>query len=172
MLSHIWLFAIQYTVACQAPLSMGFPRQEYRSGLLFPTLGYLPDQGSNPCLLHFLHWDVDSLPLCHPGRPMNYIYTSVIKYKGVKAAFLVESVFVADSLKVKAKLLSRVQLFGTPWTVACQAPPSMRFSRQECWSGLPFPSPGDLPNPGIKPRSPHCRQTLYHLSHQGLLVDW
>ena len=42
----------------------------------------------------------------------------------------------------------------TPWTVAHQAPPSMGFSRQEYWSGLPFPSPGDLPNPGIKPRSP------------------
>ena len=41
-----------------------------------------------------------------------------------------------------------------PWTVACQAPLSMGFSRQEYWSGLPFPSPGDLPNPGIKPRSP------------------
>ena len=41
-----------------------------------------------------------------------------------------------------------------PWTVAHQAPPSMGFSRQEYWSGLPFPSPGDLPNPGIKPRSP------------------
>ena len=41
-----------------------------------------------------------------------------------------------------------------PWTVAHQAPPSMGFSRQECWSGLPFPSPGDLPNPGIEPRSP------------------
>ena len=42
----------------------------------------------------------------------------------------------------------------TPWTVAHQAPPSMVFSRQEYWSGLPFPSPGDLPDPGIKPRSP------------------
>ena len=52
------------------------------------------------------------------------------------------------------KLLSRVQLFATAWTVAYQAPPSMRFSRQECCSGLPFPSPGDLPNPGIEPRSP------------------
>ena len=46
-----------------------------------------------------------------------------------------------------------VQLFLTPWIVAHQAPPSMRFSRQEYWSGLPCPSPGDLPNPGIKPRS-------------------
>ena len=43
---------------------------------------------------------------------------------------------------------------ATPWTVACQVPPSMGFSRQESWSGLPFPSPGDLPDPGIKPGSP------------------
>jgi len=43
---------------------------------------------------------------------------------------------------------------ATPWTVARQVPLSMRFSRQEYWSGLPFPSPGHLPNPGIKPRSP------------------
>ena len=52
------------------------------------------------------------------------------------------------------KMLSRVQLFATPWTVAHQAPPSMEFSRQEYWSGLPFPSPGDLPNPGIEAESP------------------
>ena len=52
------------------------------------------------------------------------------------------------------KSLSCVQLFATPWTVAYQAPPSMGFSRQEYWSGLPFPSPEDLPDPGIEPRSP------------------
>ena len=50
--------------------------------------------------------------------------------------------------------LSRVQLFVSPWTVAHQAPLSMGFSRQEYWSGLPGPPPGDLPNPGIDPRSP------------------
>ena len=54
----------------------------------------------------------------------------------------------------EVKLLSRVRLFATPWTVAYQAPLSMGFSRQEYWSALPFPSPGDLPNPGIEPRSP------------------
>ena len=54
----------------------------------------------------------------------------------------------------EVKLLSCVRLFETPWTVAHQAPPSMGFSRQEYWSGLPFPSPRDLPNPGIKPTSP------------------
>ena len=57
----------------------------------------------------------------------------------------------------KVKLLSRVQLFAAPWTVAYQAPPSIEFSRQEYWSGLPFPSPGELPNPGIKPGSPTLR---------------
>ena len=57
-------------------------------------------------------------------------------------------------VKVKMKSLSCVRLFATPWTVAHQAPLSMGFSRREYWSGLPFPSPGDLPNPGIKPGSP------------------
>ena len=50
-------------------------------------------------------------------------------------------------MKVKVKSLSRVQLFATPWTVAYQVPPSVGCSRQEYWSWLPFPSPGDLPNP-------------------------
>ena len=52
------------------------------------------------------------------------------------------------------KSLSRIRLFATPWTVAYQAPPFMGFSRQECWSELPFPSPGDLSDPGIEPRPP------------------
>ena len=55
---------------------------------------------------------------------------------------------------LKVKSLNRVRLFATPWTVAYQASLSMGFSRQEYWSGLPFPSPGDLPNLGIEPRSP------------------
>ena len=55
---------------------------------------------------------------------------------------------------VRAKSLSHIQLFVTPWTVARQAPLSMGFSRQEYWNGLPFPPPGNLPNPGIKPRFP------------------
>ena len=57
-------------------------------------------------------------------------------------------------LKVKVKSLSHVRLSVTVWTVAHQAPQSMGFSRQEYWSGLPFLSPGDLPDPGIKPRPP------------------
>ena len=91
-----------------------------------PSPGDLPDPGIEPMSLSLLHWQVSSLPLAPPGSP--------------------------NVLKVKS--LSRVRLFATPWTVAYQAPPSMGFSRQEYWSGLPFPSPGNLPHPGIKPRSP------------------
>ena len=52
------------------------------------------------------------------------------------------------------KLLSRIWLSATSWTIAYHTPPSMGCSRQEYWSGLPYPSPGDLPDPGIEPRSP------------------
>ena len=69
------------------------------------------------------------------------------------------------------KTFSHVQLFATPWTIAYQAPPSMGFSRQEYWSGLPFPSAEDLTDPGSNLCLSHCRQTLYCLSHQGSLVD-
>ena len=58
------------------------------------------------------------------------------------------------ALRYSLKSFSHVRLFGTPWTIAYQASPSMGFSRQEYWSGLSFPSPGNLPDPGIKPRSP------------------
>ena len=57
-------------------------------------------------------------------------------------------------VKVRVKSLSRVQLFATPWTIANQVPPFMGFSRQKYHSGLPFPSSGDLPDPGTEPKSP------------------
>ena len=65
------------------------------------------------------------------------------------------------------KSLSCVRFFATPWTVAYQAPPSMGFSRQECWSGLPFPAPGDLPDPGIEPGSPALRADALPSKPQG-----
>ena len=68
-------------------------------------------------------------------------------------------------MKVKVKSLSHVRLFATPWTTAYQAPPSVGFSRQECWSGLPFPSPGDLPNPGIEPRSPALQADVLDIQY-------
>ena len=80
------------------------------------------------------------------------------------------------TIKVKVKLLSHVWLFVTPWNVAYQAPLSMRFSRQVYWSGLPFPSPGDLSNSGIKlcsptlqadalPSEPLVKQFIYTIFH-------
>ena len=74
--------------------------------------------------------------------------------------------------KVKVKSLSRVRLFATPWTVAHQAPPSMGFSRQEYWSGLPFPSPGDLPNPGIEPRGPTLQADALTFEPPGKPLLW
>ena len=66
-------------------------------------------------------------------------------------------IMIMREMQIKTTMrrhLSPIQLFATPWTVAYQAPLSMEFSRQEYWSGLPFPSPWDLPDPGIEPRSP------------------
>ena len=67
--------------------------------------------------------------------------------------FLVLPIALASESEA-AQTCPTVRLFETPWTVAYQAPPSMGFCRQECWSGLPFPSLGDLPDPGIEPGSP------------------
>ena len=97
--------------------------------------------------------------VCHDGSAdglLSQVFASLEKLSAVKS----ESRKNWSKFEVtcpnfcKEKLLSRVWLFVTPWTVAYQAPPSMGFPKQEYWSGLPFPSPGDLPNPGIEPRSP------------------
>ena len=66
---------------------------------------------------------------------------------------------------VCAQLLSPVRLFVTPWTVAHQAPLSVGFPRQEYWSGLPFPSPGDLPHPDTEPAPPALQADSFLLSH-------
>ena len=71
---------------------------------------------------------------------------------------------------IHAQPLSHVQLFATPWTVAHQAPLSMGFPREEHWNGLPFPSPGDLPAPGIEPASPSLQADSLLLSHQGSIL--
>ena len=89
---------------------------------------------AQPNVLTATSWD--TLNQNHPIKPfLNSWPTDIMKWSEVKS-------------------LSHVRLFAAPWTVACQAPPSMGFSRQEYWSGLPFPSPGDLPDPGIEPGSP------------------
>ena len=97
--------------------------------------------------------------LCHfqaqisPSGPKDVVSPFVIP-SGIEQDSLGATwVRACTCLKVKMKLLSHVRLLVTPWTVAYQASPSMRFSRQEYWSGLPLPSPGDLPDPGIEPES-------------------
>ena len=74
--------------------------------------------------------------------------------------------------RVKVKLLSRVQFFVAPYTVAYQAPRSMEFSRQEYWSGLLFPSPWDLPNPGIEPSSPTLQTDSFSSEPPGKPIVW
>ena len=64
-------------------------------------------------------------------------------------------------------MLSHFRLFETPWTVACQAPLSVEFPRQEYWRGLPFPSPGYVPDPGIEPESPALQADSLLLNLQG-----
>ena len=83
-------------------------------------------------------------------------YISYRKWKSMTVAVFPFSSFLFKtwSIKWKRQSLSRVRLFGIPWAVVCQDPLSMEFSRQEYWSGVPFPSPGDLPDPGIKFGSP------------------
>ena len=71
---------------------------------------------------------------------------------GILSTLYIPSCFIFS--KIHAWVLSHVWLFVAPWTINCQAPLSMGFPRQEYWHGLPFPSPGDLPDPGIEPRSP------------------
>ena len=103
-------------------------------------------------LLHLLHWQAGSLPLSHLCFTHDRVYMSVLFF----------SLNVCPTLSFPCC----VHLFATPWTVAHQAALSMEFSRQEYWSGLPFPTPGDLPDPEIKPTSLAIssigRQILYH----------
>ena len=104
----------------------------------------------NPWLIHVNVWQ----------KPLQYckvISLQLIKINGKKM----------DNCKGEVMSLSHVRLFVTLWTVAYQAPPSMGFSSQGYWSGLPFPSPGIFPTQGSNPDLPRCGQTLYGLSHQG-----
>ena len=105
-------------------------------------------------------------PWCssHFGRQTPWACWPQFWLIGLGPSFGVRDHFLGPmEVRVKVKLLSPIRFFATAWTVACEAPPSMGFSRQEYWSGVPFPSPGDLPNPGIKPRSPTLQVDAYHL---------
>ena len=113
--SHVQLFATLWTVAGQAPLSMGFFRQECGVSCHAFLQGISLTQGSN---LHLLH--CRQILCCWATKEaLKSCWTSLI-------------------MNMKVKSLNHVRLFAIPWTVACQAPPSMRFSRQEYRSGFPF----------------------------------
>ena len=131
LLSHVQLFETPLTANCQGLLSMEFSRQAYWSGLPFPSPGDFPKPGIKLRSSSFF-----------------FLQTQIFYITG--NFFTVWATRVkSKSIQWKWKLLSQVQLFATPWTTQ-----SMEFSRSEHWSGQPFPSPGDIPNPGIEPRSP------------------
>ena len=120
----------------QAPPSMGFSRQEYWSGLPFPSPGNLPNPGIKP---RSLTLQTDALPSEPPGKSNN----DKRKPNSVKTVAEVQSKCLGKYER-KCQSLSHVQLFVTPWAVACQTPLSVGFSRQEHWSVLPFLSTGDV----------------------------
>ena len=99
-------------------------------------------------------------PWNSPGKNTgmgSHSFLHALDCKGIKhrkICILYAKHIVSEWVSEWVKSLNHVRLFAAPWTVVYQAPPSMGFSRQEYWSGLPFPSPGNLPDSGIEPRSP------------------
>ena len=131
--SRVWLCATSRTAAYQAPLSMGFSRQEYWSVVPLPSprCGYAAAAAQSLQSCPTLCDPIDSSP---PGSTVpGILQTRTLEWAAI-------SFSNAGKWKVKVKLLSRVRLLATPWNAAYQAPPSMWFSRQEYWSGVPLPS--------------------------------
>ena len=172
-----------WTAAHQAPLSLEFSRQEYWSRFPFPTPGELPDPETETESLVFPVLAGGPLPLVPHEKPMHMIFGITFFLhcslpRGVKVTIVEKAMWkickstTSSSQQAKSKSESEVaQLCLTLcdlWTVVGQAPLSMGLSRQEYWTWLPFPSPGDLPDSGIKPGLLHYRQTLYCLCHQGI----
>ena len=132
---------------------MGFSRQEYWSGLPCPSPGDLPDK-SEPLIKPDFMVELQAggaaaaakslqlcLTLCDPrdGSPPDSPIPGILQARTLE--WVAVSFSKAWKWKVRAKSFSPVQLFATPWTAAYQALPSMGFSRQEYWSGVPLPSP-------------------------------
>ena len=156
--SLVWLCATPEMAAHQAPPSLGFSRQEHWSELPFPSSKDLSHPGIE---LTPLYWQADSFQLSHQrslsvyaansfqscptlsdprdGSPPGSSVPGILQARTLEWAAM--SFSSAWKWKVKVKLLSRLRLPATPWTAAHQAPPSMAFSREECWSGVPLPSP-------------------------------
>ena len=183
LLSCVWLFVTPWTVAHQAPLSMGFHRQVYWSRLPFPTPGDLPDLGTEPRLLR---WQVGSVPLSHQWSPPECCFALIWITLHCRIKWASQEVLVVKNSPTSAgghgnllkysclenpmdrrawQATMGLQRVWHDWSnLACthvglntiphQAPLSIEFSRQENYSGLQFLSLGDLPNPESEPRSP------------------
>ena len=147
-LSRVRLFATPWITARQASLSITISQSSLRL--------------TKECLqsLNYVHYNE------HCGGPKEQwdIIKEMIYFlkQGLRVSVLSCSVAklcptLGDLISEVKSLSCMVWLFATPWTVDPQAPPSMGFSRQEYWSGFPFPSPGDLPDPGIKLGSPELQ---------------
>ena len=166
-LSHVRLFATPWTAAYQAPPSMGFFRQVSYSQTTRSSNIHGTVHSSAVILYHSVYIEtpisaiqikrlfpltaaaaksLQSCPtLCDPidSSPLGSPVSGILQARTLE--WVAISFSNAWKWKEKVKFLSRVRLLATPWTAAHQAPPSMGFSRQEYWSGVPFLSPGDLP---------------------------
>ena len=171
-LSHVRLFVTPWTIARQTPLSMGFPRQEYWSGLPCPLLGSSWPK-DRTWVSYLLNWQAGSLPLALPGKPsvilkcwkncISFFPHGLllhIRYKFIKKYWVFLSQNIGDSftslnifraasilispfihLAAAAKSLQSCPTLCDPIDDSPPGSPSLGFSRQEHWSGLPFPSP-------------------------------
>ena len=166
ILSHfrrVWPFVTTWTVACQTSLSMGFSREEYWNGLPCPPPGDLLDPGIEPASLMSLAladkffttsttweapWDV--ILLCYRYFLVTISQWRLKKPQGDDNACV--NVNIGGGIGMC--ILSCVWLFATPWLEPTSLLCQWDFPWQKYWSGLPFPSPGCLPNPRIKPTSP------------------
>ena len=142
--------------------------------IVLPMLFYLTVK--KVCVNKYEYQKISTYP--RKGRVLictvdsQYIYRySVIKTQ-TSASHMEKSQLVLAMQWKKVKSLSRVRLFVTPWTVAYQASPSLGFSTQEYWNGLPFPSPGDLPDPGIEPRVSHIAGRCFTLWATREAMQW
>ena len=127
-----------------------------------------PNGATNIRLLSCPRLDWSEIPLLQVDLTLHVQGSNLQEVYGIFQAF--SGIFQEVNSKPYAVLSPSVMSdsFVSPWTIACQAPLSMGFPRQEYWSGLPFPSPGDLPNPGIKPMSPALASGgALPLCHQG-----
>ena len=164
-LSRVWLFVTPWTVATRL-LPWDFPGKSTGVGCHFLLQRIFPIQGLNPGLPHYrqtlyhLSHQVSALLLSHKKKWNCTIWRNVDgprvchtewskSERERQISYINAYMWNLDKWYVLS-CFSHVQLFVTLWTVACQTPLSMGFSRQEYWSGLSFPLPGDLPDPGHK----------------------